>query len=623
MKNNFSEFENLSYQNLLKRLGTTINSLLLKYSYVDDKSNLMKGFEQIIKDNMDNYTSETKGDYKSFFVSLIQDYINNYIYCMRGTEDFYNVIVRFIDDKMSVPTDKKGVLDTFKKYTYFFDSLNLDSDPNLISYVLENSKKMNDIMSAVFDIYGNSIYSGKYIVEFDDSNIITYIDLYAVKNNIEIDLDAEMNQKVIDDEDFYGDSGVVMDSLSQYLRDMGRYKVLTYEEEVDLAKRVKAGDMLARDKFIESNLRLVVSIAKLYANRGVELEDVIQFGNFGLIDAVDRYDYTKGFKFSTYATWWIRQSITRNIANTGNTIRIPIHKHEQIMKLKRQMNELEKELCREPSMKEIMNKTGFTEERVLELLNLLNTPTSLNAFISDDEETELGDMISDNNQSIEDTVVSSEMKLALREAIKEAYATQVLNRRQYLVLFLRYGLDGNEDGRTLEQTAEDMYNLEYEFYKKNPDSNKIPYKITRERIRQIEAKALRILRRNKNFRNKFENALTDKSIPINSPEPKTKLHTKTIIPGKTTVKKPVEVKEENKEEKKEESSIGVVHVTAATPVFREQNYPLSEPSVRDPRRVSTPYPNSKIQVITNPTEDELKDAIKARKYTKKKQNTDN
>ena len=621
MKNNFSEFENLSYEDVLKRLGTTINSLLLKYSYVDDKDNLKKGFEQIIKENMENYTSGTKGDYKSFFVDLIQDYVISYIYSMRGTENFNNVLLRYIDEKISVPTDKKGILDAFKKYTYFFDYVNINSDPDIISFVLENSSKMNEIMVLVFKIYDKSIHSGEYLVEFEDTNIVTFIDLYAIKNNNDINLDAENSLKEIDD-DNYDDSDVIRDGISQYMIDMGRYKLLTREEEIELSTRSRNGDLVARDKFIESNLKLVVSIAKLYTNRGLDIEDVIQYGNLGLMDAVDRYDCSKGFKFSTYATWWIRQSITRNIANTANTIRIPIHRYEQLMKLKRQKAELEKELSREPSLQEIVNKTGFTEERVLELMNLLNGPTSLNVYIGDDEDTELGDVVSDDRVDVEGTVVNSEMRYALRKAINEAHRNNVLNNKQYLVLFLRYGLDGNEDGRTLEQTAVDMYEFELKNYESDPALYKKPYKITRERVRQIESAALRKLRRNKEFRGKFENALTDGKATVNPPVKTNNKPTTNTKQKPTKVEQPV--KEEKKAEVKEEKpTYGEVKVVAATPVYEEQDNIIPETRVIDSRRVSTPYPNSRIQVITNPTDEELKSAIKARKYTKNKIRTDN
>ncbi len=261
------------------------------------------------------------------------------------------------------------------------------------------------------------------------------------------------------------------DPVRVYLKEMGKVDLLTKEEEVELAQRIEAGDDQARQELTEANLRLVVSIAKKYVGQGMSFLDLIQEGNKGLMKAVEKFDYTKGYKFSTYATWWIRQSITRSLADQARTIRIPVHMVETMNKLKRVEKRLNKELDREPTPEEIGEEMDMDPEKVLEVkkLTMNQQPASLDTPIGEENDSQLKDFIEDQDSPSPDLLASSEL---LKDQLDNVLDT--LTDREKRVIELRYGL---EDGRqrTLEEVGTE-------------------FGVTRERIRQIQAKALRKLR---------------------------------------------------------------------------------------------------------------------------------
>ena len=293
----------------------------------------------------------------------------------------------------------------------------------------------------------------------------------VLKNNGEIDVDATVPKSLPTD-----------DAVRMYLKEIGKVPLLTGEQERELAIRMEQGDEDAKKKLCESNLRLVVSIAKRYLNRGLSFLDLIQEGNLGLIKAVDKFDYTKGYKFSTYATWWIRQAITRSIADQARTIRIPVHMVETINKLIRISRQLLQELGREPTSEEIAKEMGITVEKVREIKKISQDPVSLETPIGEEEDSHLGDFIPDDDVPAPVEAAAYSM---LKEQLMEVLDT--LSEREKKVLMLRFGL---EDGRprTLEEVGKE-------------------FNVTRERIRQIEAKALRKLRhpsRSKKLRDYLE-----------------------------------------------------------------------------------------------------------------------
>ena len=266
-----------------------------------------------------------------------------------------------------------------------------------------------------------------------------------------------------------GDGLPVEDHVKMYLKDIGRVKLLSGEEEIELAKRIVEGDNDARNKLVEANLRLVVSIAKRYIGRGMGFLDLIQEGNAGLIKAVEKFDYTKGYKFSTYATWWIRQAITRALADQSRTIRIPVHMVETMHKIQRYARQILQEKGHDATAEEISELSGMSVDKVREILQMAQEPISIDSPVGEDDESSIGEFIADESSPEPDEIVGETM---LHEQICEVLKT--LTPREENVIKMRFGL---EDGvpRTLEEVGRE-------------------FNITRERIRQIEAKALRKLR---------------------------------------------------------------------------------------------------------------------------------
>ena len=289
-----------------------------------------------------------------------------------------------------------------------------------------------------------------------------------IESDDDIILDEEEEVEIIDDVDVL--EGVsTEDPVRMYLKEIGNVPLLSTDEEVELAKRVEEGDEEAKKALTEANLRLVVSIAKKYVGRGMPFLDLIQEGNMGLMKAVDKFDYTKGYKFSTYATWWIRQAITRGIADTGRTIRVPVHMVETINKTLRMTRTLLQELGREPTPEEVAERLGVPVARVREVLKISRDPVSLDTPIGEEDDSHLGDFIEDDSAlSPSDSAAFSMLREELSTALES------LTDRERQVVRLRFGL---EDGRarTLEEVGKE-------------------FDVTRERIRQIEAKALRKLR---------------------------------------------------------------------------------------------------------------------------------
>jgi RNA polymerase primary sigma factor len=263
--------------------------------------------------------------------------------------------------------------------------------------------------------------------------------------------------------------GAIDDAVKQYLKEIGTYPLLTAEQELTLAERIARGDLRARQKLIEANLRLVVSIAKRYSNQGLPLLDMIQEGNIGLMRAAQKFDYKRGFRFSTYATWWIRQAISRAIAEHSRTIHIPVHVVELIYKMKRIARRMYQEHGQEALPEQLAAEVGLPKERVVELLNMAEQPISLDAPVADDEQYHLADMLEDMSMAGPADQVSQQL---LRDYIEKAMV--VLNPRERRIIEMRYGL---QDGHyhTLDEVSAE-------------------FKLTRERIRQIEVKALRKLR---------------------------------------------------------------------------------------------------------------------------------
>ena len=352
-------------------------------------------------------------------------------------------LMKKIGDLIEEGKKKKGVLEESEVRAHF-GSFNLSDDVyDLIVQVLE--KDNIDVLQVVDDDENEALDEELNLIEETGEDDADLMDL-SVPDTINIE-----------------------DPVRMYLKEIGKVPLLTAEEEIDLAKRMESGDEEAKKRLAEANLRLVVSIAKRYVGRGMLFLDLIQEGNLGLIKAVEKFDYNKGFKFSTYATWWIRQAITRAIADQARTIRIPVHMVETINKLIRVSRQLLQELGREPTPEEIADEMGISVERVREIQKISQEPVSLETPIGEEEDSHLGDFIQDENVPVPADAAAFTL---LKEQLVEVLNT--LTEREQKVLRLRFGLDDGR-ARTLEEVGRE-------------------FNVTRERIRQIEAKALRKLR---------------------------------------------------------------------------------------------------------------------------------
>ena len=353
---------------------------------------------------------------------------------------------------------------------------------NLIDAINENHIEIEDGLDAL-EIDDNDFMAGGadglddlegLEVDTDDDTGDDDIANLDFGNDLDMDFGDtnKMYNQSDDDDDMnqLGSNVKINDPVKMYLKEIGRVDLLTHEQEIELAKRILEGDEQAKKELAAANLRLVVSIAKRYVGRGMLFLDLIQEGNMGLIKAVEKFDYTKGFKFSTYATWWIRQAITRAIADQARTIRIPVHMVETINKLTRIQRQLVQELGREPTAKEIAEKMdGMTPAKVREIQKISLEPVSLETPIGEEDDSHLGDFIEDEGAMSPDDYASNELlKDELNEVLLE------LTDREEKVLRLRFGLDDGRT-RTLEEVGKE-------------------FNVTRERIRQIEAKALRKLK---------------------------------------------------------------------------------------------------------------------------------
>ena len=364
-----------------------------------------------------------------------------------------------------------------------------ESAEDLLAFITDNDILVEDSFDALDDLDDEQLMSGM-TSDLDDLEALEGLDdldnLDDLDSNIDNDVndldfggDFDMltgdtvnmyNNEEEDDSNQLGSNVKINDPVKMYLKEIGRVELLSHDEEISLAKRILDGDEDAKKKLAAANLRLVVSIAKRYVGRGMLFLDLIQEGNMGLIKAVEKFDYTKGFKFSTYATWWIRQAITRAIADQARTIRIPVHMVETINKLTRVQRQLIQELGREPSAEEISEKMdGMTPETVREIQKISLEPVSLETPIGEEDDSHLGDFIEDEGAMSPDDYAANELlKDELNEVLLE------LTDREEKVLRLRFGLDDGRT-RTLEEVGKE-------------------FNVTRERIRQIEAKALRKLK---------------------------------------------------------------------------------------------------------------------------------
>ena len=349
-----------------------------------------------------------------------------------------------------------------------------------LSKLLELAKSKKNVLDEreVLDAFAGEELTPEKLDRIYDFLDKKHVDILKMSNDDDMDPDLFSEDEDADPEDEIDVEHIdlsvpegigVDDPVRMYLKGIGKVPLLSPDEEIELAKKIELGDEEAKKKLAESNLRLVVSIAKRYAGRGMQLLDLIQEGNLGLIKAVEKFDYRKGYKFSTYATWWIRQAITRAIADQARTIRIPVHMVETINRLVRTQRQLVQKLGREATPEELAKELDMPVERVREIMKISQDPVSLETPIGEEEDSHLGDFIQDNNVEVPADAATYTL---LHEQLMDVLST--LTEREQKVLRLRFGLDDGRP-RTLEEVGRQ-------------------FNVTRERIRQIEAKALRKLR---------------------------------------------------------------------------------------------------------------------------------
>ena len=458
------ELNKISTKDIYKKYDSLINSVIKKYNYLNlNPDELSDIIISIIESSKKKYNGKTT--YEKYLTRELNKHFNKMLQKIVSNKDKKaDLICNFISKKISASTNIKKNLQELIKLDKFLLDAEITLEPEDLQVLLEKSEVLSDILDSIFNKYKSFITKGKIEEIFSNQRIISVIENYCVVKDIEINDDTTYSDK-----DFCSSDGV-----SDYLNEIGRIKLLSPEEEKELAQKTKEGNKYARERLIEGNLRLVVSTAKRYLGRGVSFLDLIQEGNIGLMKAVDKFEPSYGFRFSTYATWWIRQGITRAIASYSRNIRIPVHMLEKVRKYKNKENELISILGREPTIEEMMEELNISRDKAIEYHNLSIDTVSLNTKIdTTDDESELMEFIPSDEETPEELFEKKDLKKLLMEILNNAD----FKDRHKDILMYRFGLKTGVP-MTLNEVGE-------------------KFNITRERVRQIEARALKIIRSRK------------------------------------------------------------------------------------------------------------------------------
>ena len=454
----------MSSEQILKSLLFIIDAIYNKFAF----ANLSKQdyYNMVIKEientkssfNSDkNYVDYLKKITESKMIEMIKTKLLDHNESIRILNNYIQITVKKTDDY-------NVIMKQIRAFNSFLEKYNYVPTPEVLIELINKNENLNDLIKIIFLKNKDMIVSGDIEKLTDNNTLILLLEAYCLINNIEIKQSEENNI-------YYDDDLKLTDSVKIYLREIGEYPLLSIEQQRDLALKILEGDNKARELFINSNLRLVVNVARRYIGNGLTFLDLIQEGNLGLITAVDKYDVKKGFNFSTYAIWWIRQAITKAIEYKGRTIRIAAHVYEKVQLYKKVFRNLEIKLNREPTINEIADEMELSVSEVSDLQQLQIDVVSINAIIGDEKEKELENFIVSSDESPEDIATKENMK----QDINNLLISCNLKPRERDILILRYGLDGKEP-MTLVEIGK-IYNL------------------TRERVRQIESNALKKIRK--------------------------------------------------------------------------------------------------------------------------------
>ncbi len=470
MEKNISEIKNMTQHQLESLLNPFIEKERLKYNYINLPQSIYLSKLKEIEDTMD--FSDGEIDIESMIKNCSKRYI---AYTLEEENQAIKVVSNFIKKNIKPQNKYQDNIISFEKIVNFFHDFDCFPPPNLLIELIDKNDTLNKILQDVVE--NNLEILQKYDIDskFSDDISKNFIELYCLKNNIEIKKEDDIQEE--DYTEFITDITNTVytdDSVKMYLQEIHK-PILTKEQEKSLALRIRNGDEKAKELFIERNLRLVIKVARKYTGNGISFLDLIQEGNLGLIKAVDKFDVTKGYKFSTYATCWIRQSIQRSLGNKSRNIRLPVHLYEKVKKYELLKKELSLKFNREPTFEELSKKMRVSIDTIYKYERLEHDTISLNMIVGD-EDSELEDFISLSTESIDNQFIEENLKDVIENLLKNSHLTT----KEIDILKLRFGL-GTNDPKTLEEAG------------------KI-YGVSRERIRQIQEKALKKIRRSYNVK---------------------------------------------------------------------------------------------------------------------------
>lgn len=470
MEKNIDEIKNMTQHQLETLLNPFIEKERLKYNYINLPQSIYLSKLKEIEDTMD--FSDGKIDIESMIKNCSKRYI---VDTLEEENQAIKVVSNFIKKNIKPQNKYQDNIISFEKIVNFFHDFDCFPPPNLLIELIDKNDTLNKILQDVVE--NNLEILQKYDIDskFSDDISKSFIELYCLKNNIEIKKEDDIQEE--DYTEFITDITNTVytdDSVKMYLQEIHK-PILTKEQEKSLALRIRNGDEKAKELFIERNLRLVIKVARKYTGHGISFLDLIQEGNLGLIKAVDKFDVTKGYKFSTYATCWIRQSIQRSLGNKSRNIRLPVHLYEKVKKYELLKKELSLKFNREPTFEELSKKMRVSIDTIYKYERLEHDTISLNMIVGD-EDSELEDFISLSTESIDNQFIEENLKDVIENLLKNSNLTT----KEIDILKLRFGI-GTNDPKTLEETG------------------KI-YGVSRERIRQIQEKALKKIRRSCNVK---------------------------------------------------------------------------------------------------------------------------